>query len=174
MPTGRMTISATGDPRAFTLLEILLALALIALLATVFVGASSALLADRPRSLDDQFWKLCGDARRSALESQHDLQVSFDARTHAFVLSDGASVRSIPVTGPADLAVDFLAADRDASAVLIGGTVIQTNALPAVTFYSDGTCTPFRVQFRTNGAAHTLDLDPWTCAPILTPLDARP
>jgi general secretion pathway protein H len=174
MPTGRMTISATGDARGFTLLEILLALALIALLATVFVGASSALLADRPRSLDDQFWKLCGEARRSALEHQHDLEVSFDPRTRSFVLSDGTSARSIPVTGPADLAVDFLAADREASTILIGGTLIQTTPLPAVTFYADGTCTPFRVQFRANGAAHTLELDPWTCAPVLPPVDARP
>jgi general secretion pathway protein H len=169
-----MTTSAIGDARGFTLLEILLALALIALLATVFVGASSALLADKPRSLDDQFWKLCGEARKTALERQHDLQVSFDPKTRSFLLNDGESARTIPVTGPADLAIDFLAADRDASTILIGGTVIQTSPLPAVTFYSDGTCTPFRVQFRANGAAHTLDLDPWTCAPILAPLDARP
>jgi general secretion pathway protein H len=169
-----MTISETGEARGFTLLEILLALALIALLATVFVGASSALLSDKPRSLDDQFWKLCATARQSALESQRDLLVGFDGKTRSFVLNDGGAIRTIPVTGPPDLVVEFFPADRDASTMLIGGMVVQTSPIPNVTFYADGTCTPFRVQLRTSGGAHVLDLDPWTCAPVLPPVDAKP
>jgi general secretion pathway protein H len=168
-----MTISATGDRRGFTLLEILLALALIALLATVFVGASSALLADQPRSLDEQFWKVCANARKSALQSQHDLRLRYDDRTRSFILSDGDSARSTPVTGPADTMVDFFPSDQEASASLIGGTLVATNPMAFVTFYADGTCTPFRVQFRANGGAHTLELDPWTCAPMLAPADAH-
>jgi general secretion pathway protein H len=56
--------------------------------------------------------------------------------------------------------------------VLIGGTVVETEPLAAVTFYNDGTCTPFRVQLRANGAAHILSIDPWTCAPVLSKSDA--
>jgi hypothetical protein len=46
--------------------------------------------------------------------------------------------------------------------------------MPSVTFYDDGTCTPFRVQLRTNAGAHMLTIDPWTCAPVLTKSDAIP
>jgi general secretion pathway protein H len=39
--------------------------------------------------------------------------------------------------------------------------------MPFVTLYSDGTCTPFRVQFHSNGAARIIAIDPWTCAEVL-------
>jgi general secretion pathway protein H len=39
--------------------------------------------------------------------------------------------------------------------------------LPYVTFYADGTCSPFRAQLRTGGPARFVTLDPWTCAPLL-------
>jgi general secretion pathway protein H len=44
--------------------------------------------------------------------------------------------------------------------------------MTAVTFYNDGTCTPFRAQVRTYAGAHMLSVDPWTCAPVLTKTDA--
>ncbi|MFZ1056073.1 MAG: hypothetical protein WAN79_10410, partial [Opitutaceae bacterium] len=63
---------------------------------------------------------------------------------------------------------------NSSSSILIGGIVVETEPLTSVTFYDDGTCTPFRAQIRTNGGAHLLSIDPWTCAPILAKTDATP
>jgi prepilin-type N-terminal cleavage/methylation domain-containing protein len=63
------TTSATGE-RGFTLIEILLVLALLGLLSWIFIGGSTALLANQSTSPDDQFWKACGAARKEALEEQ--------------------------------------------------------------------------------------------------------
>jgi len=163
----------TGERRAFTLLEILLALALIALLATVFIGASSALLSDKPLSPDDQFWRVVSQSRKSALENERDVLVSIDPKTRSFVLNDGTASQSIPITGPRDLVAEFLSTQTDASAILLGGNLVETATLPSVTFFSDGTCSPFRVQFRVSGGSHVLSIDPWTCAPMLSTADDK-
>jgi len=173
---GPMTTSATGDSGGFTLLEVLLALALIALLATLFIGGSSALLADKPLSPDDQFWKVCADARKTALEGERDVTLSYDDKAVAYVLNNGVAPRTIPGTGGGNLTVEFLPAQQDANSgsTLVGGTVVETGTMRAVNFYADGTCTPFRAQIRLNGAAHSLAIDPWTCAPVLPTSDAKP
>lgn len=169
-----MTTSATGE-RGFTLVEILLVLALIALFGWIFIGGSSAMMTDRSLSPDDQFWKACAAARKEALEEQHTVLLSFDAKAKGFVLNDGSSQAALAVAGPDDLVVDFHPAQSDsASLVLVGGTLVETQPILSVSFYSDGTCTPFRAQVRTNGAAHILSVDPWTCAPVLTKADATP
>jgi len=170
------TTSATGDPRGFTLLEVLLALALIALLATVFIAGSSALLAAKPLSPDDQFWKMCADARKAALEKQRDVSLSYDTRSASYLIDDGGGPKSIGGTGGPDMVVDFLPGQPDATSggTLVGGTLVETGSLHAVLFYSDGTCTPFRAQIRLNGGAHILAVDPWTCAPVLPAADVTP
>jgi len=170
-----MTTSATGETRAFTLIEILLALALIALLSTIFVSGTNSLLAGRSASPDEQFWQACAQARRQALEEQRSVVLTIDAKARSFVLSDGAQQKPIPITGPDDLAIDFHPAQSDSSSsVLVGGTLVETQPMASVTFYDDGTCTPFRVQLRSGGGAHMLCVDPWTCAPVLTKPDASP
>jgi prepilin-type N-terminal cleavage/methylation domain-containing protein len=165
-----MTTSATGEPGGFTLIEILLALALVGLLSWIFVGGSTALLANQDSSPDDQFWKAVGVARKAALESQQDVLLAYDPKAKGFVLTSAAgSKTAIAVTGADDLAIDFHPAASDSSSsVLIGGTLVDTTPLGAVTFYSDGTCTNFRAQVRTKAGAHLLAVDPWTCAPMLT------
>jgi hypothetical protein len=54
---------------------------------------------------------------------------------------------------------------------LVGGVALESNPTTHVTFYSDGTCSPFRAQFTRPGAASIQSIDPWTCAPVLTPPD---
>jgi general secretion pathway protein H len=164
-----MTTSATGEPRAFTLVEVLLALALIGLLSWIFVGGSTALLANQGSSPDDQFWKACGLARKAALTSQHDVLLSYDPKAKGFVLDDDGSKTTIAVRGADDLAIDFHPPASDTgSLVLVGGTVVDTTPMGAATFYTDGTCTAFRAQIRAKGDAHILAIDPWTCAPMIS------
>lgn len=160
-------------PAGFTLLEMLLALALIALLAGALIGGSSALLAEKPVSADDVFWATVQAARKAALNTQQDLNLRYDEKAKAFQLigPDTAAIGAFPIANPpSDLAVEFLSTQRTGGLILLGGTVVETEPLTGgVTFYSDGTCTSFRLQIRANGGAHILAIDPWTCSPVITP-----
>ncbi len=168
--------SETGEPGGFTLIEVLLAIALVALLSWIFVGASAALLSDKGLSLDEQFWAACAAARKEALEERRSVLLTVetkDPKARGYTLNDGAAKRSLPISGPEDLMIDFHPVQSDASSSsLIGGTLVETQPLAAATFYNDGTCTPFRAQVRTLGGAHILSVDPWTCAPVLSKSDA--
>jgi general secretion pathway protein H len=169
-----MTTSETGERGGFTLIEILLVVALIALLATIFIGGSSALLSDKAPSPDAQFWKACSEARAQALDEGKSVFLSFDPKAKAFVLDDGASKKELPFSDSDDTQVDFHPPQSDtSSSILVGGTLVETDTLASVTFYDDGTCTPFRAQIYSRaGGAHLLSIDPWTCAQVLTKNDA--
>jgi general secretion pathway protein H len=160
--------------RAFTLLEILLAIALMGLLAAVLVTGGVNLLSEKPATPEAVFWKAVQQSRASALTVERAVQLSYDAKNQAFVLNDGVAPQSLPVPPSRDLTVDFLSASPGGSSVLIGGELVDTKTMPAVTFYPDGTCSAFRLQIRNGGAAHVLNIDPWTCAQVLAPADTAP
>jgi general secretion pathway protein H len=153
--------------RGFTLLEILITLALIALLAGALVAGTSRLLNDQPSTPAEIFRKALTEARQYAIEKNVEVRLSFDAKTKTFTASTANGTRSYPVATTDDLVIDFLAAQKGGNTVLIAGVLVETQTLPYVTFYPDGTCSPFRVQFRVNGNASVTAIDPWTCAPVL-------
>ena len=158
---------------AFTLLEILLALALLALLAGATISISANVVGNNSASAEDQFWKALNEARKEALTSQQDVLLSFDDKAETFVVQNGPETKTFAVTasngkGVKDnLTVGFLPAQATSSLILVGGEAMETQTLPAVTLYADGTSTPFRVQFRRGGAAHVIAIDPWTCTEVL-------
>jgi prepilin-type N-terminal cleavage/methylation domain-containing protein len=158
----------------FTLLEILLAIALMALLAGVLVTGGANLLSEKPATPEAVFWKAVQQSRTAALTVEREVRLSFDAKTMAFVFDDGAAAQSLPVPLVRELTVDFLSSQPGQSSILVGGELVDTQTLPAVTFYPDGTCTAFRLQIRAGGAAHVLNIDPWTCAPVLPRTEATP
>ena len=176
----------------FTLLEILLTIAIIALLGSVLIGGAAHLLNDQPTSVDDVFWKAVRDARKAALKSEHEMRLKFDKEKKQFVLVDGLApavlaadgftkeevpVKVFPIPSAAgsearDLTVEFLGpAIKGGNAILVGGMLLESNPVQHVTFYSDGTCTAFRLQISRAGGVHTLTIDPWTCAAVLKPED---
>lgn len=172
---------------AFTLLEVLLALALLSLLAGILVTGSARLLTEQPISPQDVFWKAVQEARKTALKLEHEVRLKFDKERKQFVIVDGIAPAAlapdgftkqetplktlpVPLAADSDLSVDFLpASGKGRNTILIGGVLIESQPVAYVTFYSDGSCTAFRAQFMRNGAASTLNIDPWTCAEVLTP-----
>lgn len=168
--------SLRGGRHGFTLLEILLALGLMALMAAVLVGGSAQLFNDKAVSADDVFWKAVTAARKRALLSGREVRIAFvDDRDHGkrFTIGEGADLQAFPITAASpQLEVLFLPAQKVAgSAMILAGQVVETQPLKEVLFYGDGTCTPFRVQMRVGVDTHLHHIDPWTCAPVLVAQD---
>jgi general secretion pathway protein H len=181
--------SETVRQHGFTLLEVLLCVALIALLGGVLVGGSSHLLTETPVTPHAVFWKAVQEARKAALKAQHDIRLKFDRDKKHFYLVDGLApsalaedgvtqvetpLKTFPIASEItrDLTVDFLpSSPKGGNAILVGGVLLEAQGVPYVTFYSDGTCMPFRAQFARSGSSSILAIDPWTCAPMLNSAD---
>jgi general secretion pathway protein H len=153
--------------RAFTLIEILLGIGLIGLLSVVLVSVGGALTNKRARSPQEIFWDAARTARRTALKNESEVRLSFDSKEKAFVLDAGGLSEKFPVPDTRDLTIEFLQPQSTGGSILIGGSLVDTQTIPVVPFYPDGTCRPFRIQFRTTGPAQIFTIDPWTCAPAL-------
>jgi general secretion pathway protein H len=177
--------------RGFTLLEVLLTIAIISLLGGVLIAGAANLLREQPTSSHEVFWLSVREARKTALKSEHEIRLKFDRDKKTFILIDGIAPTTLSADGftreetplkqfpivsalGSDLTVDFLAPPtKGGNMILVGGVLLESQTIPFVTFYSDGTCTPFRAQFARSGASSMLSIDPWTCAPVLTPADAN-
>ena len=165
------------SPRAFTLLEVILAVALLALLAGVLVSGSADLIGDKPVTAEDVFWKATLRARSAALNGEREVRLSFDAKDKVFVLDDGVTPQKLTLPPGRDATFsesrrNFVIAGQAAgNSILVGGELMESKPIAYVTFYPDGTCTSFRVQFRSGATARVVAIDPWTCAKILPPSD---
>lgn len=152
------------------MLEILLVVALIGLLTSalvVSINRGLSLTGQRAMTVEDVFWQVVTESRKQALVRQQEVRLSFDPRERHFVASSVQGSKTYPVEQPGEVQVDFLSSQKGGSSILLGGNLVETQAIPYVKFYDDGTCTPFRLQVRTGGPARTLSVDPWTCAPVL-------
>lgn len=165
-----------GSGAAFTLMEILVGLAILGLLAGIFVTNVGTLAGDRRVNVEDVFWKAVVEARKYALLQGTDVRLSFDSKEKAFTASTSAGSRNFPVPIEGELEIDFLGVSKGGrTTVLIGGTLVETQPLPYVTFYADGTCSDFRAQLRQNqGEPRYVRIDPWTCAPMLAQAGSIP
>jgi prepilin-type N-terminal cleavage/methylation domain-containing protein len=187
--TLRPSSSRARPPRGFTLLEVLLTIAIIALFATVLIGGSARLLDQQPTSVDEVFWKAVQEARKTALKTEHEIRFRYDREKKQFLLIDGVAPTAlsadgitkeevplkafpIPAAATSDLQVDLLGpVAKGGNVILVGGMLLESTPIKFITFYPDGTCSAFRLQISRGGGVHILSIDPWTCAPILTPPD---
>jgi prepilin-type N-terminal cleavage/methylation domain-containing protein len=164
------SIPSGGRRAAFTLLEVLVTIALIALLTGVLVVGTNRLLGDRPKTGDELFWEAAGAARHEALFNQRDVRLSLDPKKNEFVVMapDGSEKRH-PFVVKEIAEIDFLAPRSPglSSSILLGGQLVETQTVPFVTFYRDGTCSPFRAQMKSRNGTRILEIDPWTCAQVL-------
>ncbi len=149
------------------MLELLVTLALIALLTGLLVGGTAALLRERPATADEVMRLAITQARRYAVENYREVRLAYDNKGKAFQASSVDGKRAFPLELSQEVQIDFLTTQKDNS-MLLGGELVELSNLKYVTFYPDGTCSPFRVQLRTNnGPARVVAIDPWTCAPVL-------
>ncbi len=162
----RSNNSARSGP-GFTLVEVMLAIALMVLAAAVLLPAAGAFFRQAaPASIDDTVAEILQEVRRESVLSGREVTLRFEAGAQRFTWEREDVARHQVLPGPR-VTVEFLRA-HGAGAVLLGGQLVQLGTVPAVTFFPDGTCQPVRVQLRqAGGAARVLVIDPWTCAPGL-------
>ena len=149
----------------FTLVEVLLTLALIAMASSVVLSDTSQFFQSRDDRPDDKFWQVVTAARQSSHEQEQPVTLSYDQKTKSLQWKslDTAHSLELPVK-----TFRFLPETRDSN-YLIGGVLTETTNLECVKFYPDGTCDAFRVEIvETDSRREIIRIDPWTCAPILT------
>jgi len=166
-----------GRPRrvqAFTILEVLMVIALIALLTGVLVTGGINLTRDKAITPEDVFWRSVLETRRIALISGREVRLTFATKSGdkepALVarMADGTEQRFPFEQGnQREFIVEFLVKQKGGGSMLLGGQLVETQTIPFVTFFADGTCSPFRLQIRAGGEPRVIEIDPWTCAMVL-------
>jgi prepilin-type N-terminal cleavage/methylation domain-containing protein len=151
--------------RAFTLVEVLLVLALMALVGAVLFPAANALFPKTGATIDDVVGDVFQQARREAVATGREVTLRFDLAGQRFAW-EGAAVRHQAWSGPR-VTIDFLR-PNGGNAILLGGRLVETATVPVLRFFPDGTCDSVRVQIRTaTDKPRIVSIDPWTCAPGL-------
>ena len=150
---------------AFTLIEVLLAVAILGFIALLFVSSASDLFRTTEPRPDEVFWQSVTSARQLALESNTTVVLRYDQDKHTLSWSAG------PETGPTLAFPGPLLEFRpvtEQGTILLGGQLTETGSLKVIRFYPDGGCDACRIQL-TDAAGHrtVLAIDPWTCAPML-------
>ena len=150
------------------MLEILLVLALVGLIGALLAAGVARVFSNDHPTPEDVFWQACRSAQKLASLSEHEVSLSFDAQEKKLVWGNGQETAAAAFdTAGGVVGVQFLQAQKGGSLILVAGQVVETQEVPRVMFYPDGTCTAFRVQFRVGANAWQLAIDPWTCAPVL-------
>ncbi|MBL9214841.1 MAG: prepilin-type N-terminal cleavage/methylation domain-containing protein [Opitutaceae bacterium] len=162
------------DRAGFSLVELLLVLAIIALLAAMLLPGINSLLRSMDEQEPDQVVRdVINAAREQALTGNQTVYLRFDRERKALVWDAGSAPRERLLPGGA--AVQFLRAREGGASVLVGGVLLETEEVPLVCFYPDGCCDRFRLQLRVGpGPARVTAYDPWTCAPLIAQAEARP
>lgn len=168
---------ATDGRSGFTLLEILLVLALVGLLSGIMITGVTRMLNPGPESPSQAFWAMASAARRYALINETEVRVSFDATTTSLVGTAGNGIPLPPVPIPGGAGLTFISgisptaiASSNTAMGSVFGDVLGNGtdtSLSSVIFYRDGTCNPFRVTVDAGGASSTIAVDPWTAGPML-------
>lgn len=150
----------------FTLLEIVVVLALFGLITALLIGGSGALLRAIGREeVESTALNAIASARHEAVLSGRTLELRLDEKTRG--LDWGA--------GRATLAgedVVRLLPPVKTTSVLIGGR-LEEAAITTVRFYPDGTCDPFRLEILRGQTDRILVIDPWTCTVLAPDTKAR-
>jgi general secretion pathway protein H len=146
----------------FTLLEILLVLALLALLGSVMVGGAVSLLkANEAKDPETALLKMMQTIRGEAVAKGTIIELRPLPDDGGFAWGE-SGVEVLPENKT--IKVTLIAAEM-VRASLIGGQ-LEEAPVKRVRFYPDGSCDPVRVQVRRGEARNVYAIDPWTAAPL--------
>lgn len=146
----------------FTLIEIVLVLALIGLIASILIsGATSVFNSAREQDPETAVLSMLQKVRGEAVEKGEVVELKPLPEDAGFIWgADG--VATLPkVEG---YTVRLLTPEV-VSAFLIGGQ-LEEKPITHVRFYPDGSCDPLRIQVRRGENRRVYAIDPWTAAPL--------
>jgi prepilin-type N-terminal cleavage/methylation domain-containing protein len=141
----------------FSLLEIVVVLALFGLIGALLIGGGGSLLqASARENAENTALTAIAAARHQAVLAGEIVEMNIDAKNRT--LNWGAARAPLPENEELSLLPPVRS-----GAMLIGGQ-LKEEAIPRVRFYPDGTCDPFRLEISHDTSRRVIAIDPWTCA----------
>jgi prepilin-type N-terminal cleavage/methylation domain-containing protein len=155
----------TTGRRAFTLLEVILAIAMLGLVASLFITGGNEMFRARQRTMVDVFWDAVQAARLQAVQGDTTVTMRFEEKSRR-LLWGPPSGEPHGVDWPGRNLEFLPLVSRDS--IMLGGQLVGVGRIEAVRFHADGTTDRYRVQLTDSaGQVSRLEIDPWTTAPIL-------
>jgi len=147
----------------FTLVEVLLVLALMALISGVLILGAANLMEGGKDDPEAALLALLQKVRREAVERDQviELRIEDDGST----LTWGEKPDQTATLPVSEKVRARLLAPVSLGAVLIGGQA-EEHPLASLRIYPDGTCDHARIEVNRNGARRLCEIDPLTCAPL--------
>lgn len=170
MRTKRQT--AIGGKRAFTLLELMVVVAIIGLVAAMAVPSILQMRHAAPmrRAIDDVF-ELCDRARAGAVMKDTTATITFHPLTKSAELANGDSNAALSkrLGKPPVMAMQFdPSVDIEGLEINLKDWTQAENA--PVKFYDNGTCDEMRLFLACNGEREIISLELTTALPSVQPL----
>lgn len=159
--SARSSIRGLRRTRAFTLLELIMVLALFGLVGALIVGSGAAMLRESDEaSVEQKALAAVAAVRHQSVLSGQPLELRYDEKTR--VIDWGAG--NMTLAGEDQLR---LLPPMRISAMLIGGKMVE-QTIPFVRFHPDGTCDPFRLEIvkQPDRTSRIITIDPWTCTAL--------
>lgn len=153
----------------------MLTMALVALLSSLFIWNINALLKQGElEALQNELWGAVEKAKQSAVFSRQANKVRFDLDQQAFLVSsNGVEVPfKVDTSGlgeDIEIEVRFKMVLPKDGYRLVRGQLVTHREIESVTFYPDGTCTPFSVDLRIGDYESSYQIDPWTGSQLTKP-----
>ncbi|MBK1878056.1 prepilin-type N-terminal cleavage/methylation domain-containing protein [Pelagicoccus mobilis] len=158
----------------FTLIEVLLAVALVAMLGSVLVMNINSLLRDGElETLEREYWRAVESARSGAVFNQQVHFLEWDGKEQRFLVRSAGETEAFEVDtssmGDVEIEVFFEEVAPENSYVLIAGELVAKREIATVGFYPDGTCSPYTVSMKIAGFETNFQMDPWTGVQLVDP-----
>jgi prepilin-type N-terminal cleavage/methylation domain-containing protein len=159
--------------RGFTVLELVLVIALIAMMAAALVlNIESMMRQSEASAVEGAFWEAARTARTDALLKRRTETVRYDEKQAAFVIESAGETRRFEIDRSQwkqELKLEIAFKKRLASSqfTLVGGQLVDLREIPSIQFFQDGTCTPFVLELVVGDTTRRIEVDPWTGAELL-------